>query len=105
MLAGTLAIVTSVLLASFIVANASSPGSDRLARVVFHTLFEFPNALVTGLVIISGGLWALLSSRKLSSPALAAADILLLEALIAPCLMLFAALHTFSSSGFPVVGP
>ena len=105
LLAGTLAIVTAVLLASFIAANVSTPGSERLTRVVFHTLFEFPNALVTGLVIVSGGLWALLSHRQLSSPALAAADVLLLQVLIAPCLVLFAALHTFSFSGFPVVVP
>jgi tRNA A-37 threonylcarbamoyl transferase component Bud32 len=105
LLAGTLAIVTAVLLALFIVANATKPDSGPLARVVFHTLFEFPNALVTGLVVVSGGLWALLSSRRLSSPALAAADVLLLQALFAPCLVLFAALHTFSFSGFPVVVP
>jgi serine/threonine-protein kinase len=105
LLTGTLAIVTSVLLALFIVANATNPENDHLAGVLFHTLFEFPNALVTGLVIVSGGLWALLSSRHLSSPSLAAADVLLLQALIVPCLALYAALHTFSFSGFPVVVP
>ena len=72
-LAGTLAIVTAVLLAAFIAANATSHDSDPLGRVVIYTLFEFPNALVTGLVVVSGGLWWLLRSRQLPPPALTAA--------------------------------
>ncbi len=105
LLAGTLAIVTAVLLTLFVAANINSSEGQHLSRVVFHTLFEFPNALVTGLVFLSGGLWALLTRRQLSSPILAAADVLLLQALFVPCLVLFAALHTFSFSGFPVVVP
>jgi serine/threonine-protein kinase len=103
MLTGALAIFTTVLLGAFLITNLVA-ADDRLAAIT-ETLFELPNAMVTALAVIAAGLYRLLHRRRLAEGPLAALDGIFMEVLIFPVLALYAALHTFSFSGFPVVVP
>jgi len=104
MLTGALAIFTAVLLASFLVANVSKAEGDYLGEVA-GVLFVFPNAMVTLLLAFAAYLYSMLQRRRLSSGALVALDAVFVQTLVLPVLALYAAVHTFSFSGFSVAVP
>lgn len=104
MLTGALTVFTGILLAGFLAANISS-SDDGLGSVVFGVLFEFPNALVAMLFGVSGGFYWLLRRRRLSAGLLVLVDGAFLQMLVLPVLGLYAYLHTFEFSGFPIVVP
>jgi serine/threonine-protein kinase len=102
LLTGTVAAITAVLGIGFI-AEASSDRS--LLSAIVHFATSFPNAILFAIILVSGGFFLLLLRKRLSSRALNIVDGLFLQALVVPCLILFAKLHFFSFSGFPVVVP
>ncbi|MGD8328680.1 MAG: serine/threonine-protein kinase [Acidobacteriota bacterium] len=104
MLTGALAIFTAVLLAMFAVINVSNAEGNYLG-VLYHVVIELPNSMVTVLLLVAAGLHRLLERKRLSAPALVTLDALFVQTLVLPVLVLYAALHTFSFSGFPVVVP
>jgi len=104
MLTGALAIFTAVLLMMFALLNLRSADGDYL-NVLLEVVVLPPNSMVTFLALLAAGLHKLLERRRLSSTALVILDALFVQVLVIPVLALYAAVHTFSFTGFPVVVP
>ena len=101
-LSGVLALLLGVLTAAFM---ASMLRDRSVATVLVDFLTAFPNALLFYLAALMAACWGLLRARALGSRALAIVDGVMLEALIAMCLALYASVHAFSFSGFAFVVP
>jgi len=104
MLTGALAIFTAVLLGFFALNNLLRADGDYL-RVLARVLFVLPNSMVTLLLVFAAFLSQLMQRRRLSSAALVVLDAVFVQALLLPVLVLYAAVHTFSFSGFSVAVP
>ncbi len=104
LVAGAVTVITGVLAAAFLF-TLWRQGEDTLLTVLVSFVTTLPNAalfwLVLGASIIRRGL----QSRRLSERGLAMLDGLLLQILVAPCLLLFATSHNFAFSGFALVLP
>ncbi len=104
LLAGAVTVITGVLAAAFVVAKWQR-GDDSVMTVLVAFVTTLPNAALFWLVVGASVIRRGLQSRRLSERGLAMLDGLLLQILVASCLLLYASSHTFSFSGFALVLP
>lgn len=103
LMTGTVAALTGALWLVFVVVKIAS-GSPPLG-VLQDYLFEFPNAVLSFLVIVASSLHLVLRFARPTPRWLTAIDAVFLLACFAPCILLFHLLPTFAFSGYPVVVP
>lgn len=102
LLAGAVTVITGALACAFLFTLWRSSESGPLA-VIFSFVTELPNAVLFWLVVGAAAILRLLQRRRLSVPWLQVVDGVILQLLIAPCLLLFASFPWYSFSGYPVV--
>jgi len=104
LLAGAVALLTAVLGVAF-VASLVGRTEGPVWRVPMEFATVFPNSVLFWMIVSTATIFEMLRRRAWSPPWLAVIDGALLLALIAPCLILYGLLHSYSWSGFSAVIP